>query len=406
MTVSAPAGAPLPAALATQSTASPEDARRQRITQAATQFESLLIQQLVQVMRSTVGEGGLFGSGAGSAMYSSMFDQNLADAMSQGGGLGMRAILERSMMGPEAYAAQQRQGMELRPLHPNGHAPFTPREEGEPLAIRPASGAPIAGLTGRLQSAARAMLGPSGLAPQWGREGRLTREDLASDFATEGPSGTAVFNVEDAAGFQDRYKCNLFAFELARRAGFEVPLIGRTRGWGYMGPDGVTEDAERGRLRGDWGRVVSGESAASLDSGVVRGERAFLITGTSVGDRAGHMGMIERVHEVEYDEQGRIERVVFDGWEGRVRGARHMERRTWNRAGTFGGEDVRGGFDRIELIELRRAPETGSEERPVHPHARASVHDLEGLPVASADALFSSRPRPDRPNEEPEEASP
>lgn len=372
--------------------ADPAAARRAQIGSAASQFEALLLSQLVQVMRSTVGESGIFGSGPGSQMYAHLFDQNFADSMAAAGGMGLAQVIERSMLGPEAYATAQRQGTELRPL-----TPFAPRVSGEILEVRPASGAAIGGMTGRLQDAARAMLGPNGFAPQWGRAGRLTEADLASDFSTEGPNGVATFNVRDAAGFQDRYKCNLFAFELARRAGFQVPLIGRTRGWGYMGPDGVTQDVSRGRLRGGWGQVATGESAESLDSSIVRGERAFLIVGSSVGDRAGHMGIVERVHEVEYDEAGRVQRVVFDGWEGRSRGAHHMTRRTWNRAGTHGGEDVRGGFAQIELIELRRPEDGGAEERPVHPNAAPSVHDLEDLEESPGSRSFSSRSGADRP---------
>ncbi|MCA9609516.1 MAG: rod-binding protein [Myxococcales bacterium] len=348
----------------------PAEDRATRIRTAATQFEALLIQQLVQVMRSTVGEGGMFGSGAGSAMYSHLFDQGFSDALSESGGLGMRAMIERSMLGPSAYGAQAPTGPRV---------PFTPRVVSAPLEVRPASGAPIEGMTGRLQSAARQMLGPTGLAPQWGHDGRLTETDLASDFTTEGPSGTAAFNVDDAAGFQDRYKCNLFAFELTRRAGFVTPLIGRTRGWGYLGPDGATADAAAGRMRSNWGQVATGESAESLDAGIVRGERAFLLTATGANDRAGHMGVIERVHEIDYDDAGEVRRIVFDGWEGRTYGATHLERREWVREGSRASTGARGGFERIEIVELRR-PEAGERpERPLHAHANPSVHDLRRL---------------------------
>ena len=33
------------------------------------------------------------------------------------------------------------------------------------------------------------------------------------------------------------------------------------------------------------------------------------------GDRAGHVAVIERWHEVHYTEDGNIQRAVFDGWE-------------------------------------------------------------------------------------------
>ena len=342
--------------------ASRDDPRTAQVEAAATQFEALLLRQLVATMRSTLGEGGLFGSGAGSNMYSHLFDQSLSDSMAASGGLGLREVISRSMLGP-AYRSQAGQEMNTAPLRP-----FVPRAVGEPMEVRPASGVPLTGMTGRLQEAARRMLGPSGLAPQWGREGRLTTEDLASDFATEGPRGRAVFNVRDAAGFEDCYKCNLFALELARRSGFMVPLIGRGRGWGYMGPDGVTADAARGQLRGDWGEVVTGESAESLDAGAVRGERAFLLTATGTGDRAGHMGIIERVHSVEYDDAGEIRSITFDGWEGRTYGATHLTDRVWRRGARF---------DHIEIVELQRPADDGPLERTAHPHANPSVHDLE-----------------------------
>ncbi|MEC7522272.1 MAG: rod-binding protein [Myxococcota bacterium] len=401
MTIGLP-GAGVPG-IPTQPDAATEAERRQaRIQDAAGQFEGLLIQQLVSVMRSTVGgEGGMFGNGAGSQMYSHLFDQSFADSLTAAGGMGMRQTIERSMMGPAAYRAmmdqrmaEQENGTALRPL-----TPFAPRSVGEILEARPPTGSALGGMTGRLQAAARQMLGADGVASQWGRAGRLTEADLASDFSTEGPDGLATFNVRDAAGFEGAYKCNLFAFELARRAGFEVPLIGRTRGWGYMGPDGVTADADAGRLRGDWGEVVTGETAESLDSAAVRGDRAFLLTGSSVGDRSGHMGIVERVHEVDYDDQGRITRVVFDGWEGRSRGAMHLTRRTWNRYGNPGGEDARGGFDSIHIIALRRPRDGARPERPIHENANGSVHDAERVRGSEENRSFSSRSASDRPNE-------
>ncbi len=379
--VAAPVGVEAPAEVQAP-TQTPAQERAEQIRGVSEQFEALLLQQLVGVMRSTVGEEGLFGSGAGSEMYAHLFDQGFADSMAAAGGLGMREMLERSMLGPAAYRAEMSRVLPDRPAEP-----FVPRTVGEAMAVRPAAGAALVGQTGRLQAVARDMLGPTGLAPQWGREGRLSEADLASDFSTEGPRGRALFNVRDAAGFQDRYKCNLFAFELARRAGFEVPLIGRTRGWGYMGPDGVTIDAAAGRLRGDWGQVATGETAESLDSGIVRGDRAFLLTATGTGDRAGHMGIVERVREVEYDDSGAIRRIVFDGWEGRTYGATHLENRVWTRQGTRNERGGRGGFDQIQIIELRRAGEGTSPERPVHPNANPSVHDLERI-----SENFSRRP--------------
>lgn len=354
----------------------PSESREEAIHDAAQQFEALLINQLVQVMRSTVGEEGLFGSGPGSQMYSHLFDQALSDSMAAAGGMGMREVIERSMLGPAAYAQQA-------PVAPQTFAPmrpFRPSTSGPVIERRPPSGARLSGAVGQLQATASNMLGSSGIARQWGLRGRLTREDLASQFQTESPRGRAAFNVEDASGFENQYKCNLFAFEMVRRSGFSVPLIGRPRGWGYMGPDGVTADATRGRLRGDWGRIVTGESAQSLDSGIVRGERAFMLTGNSVGDRRGHMGVVERIHEINYDADGEIERIVYDGWEGRRHGATHLERRVWTRQGTPREPGSRSGFEHIAIIELQRPDRGEREERPLHSHARPSFRDVGVFP--------------------------
>ncbi|GAB5542209.1 MAG: rod-binding protein [Sandaracinaceae bacterium] len=399
MTVGLP-GAGVPGIPTQPDPAAEAERRQERVESAAGQFEGLLIQQLVSVMRSTVGgEGGMFGSGAGSEMYAHMFDQSFADSLTAAGGMGMRSTIERSMLGPAAYQRmmEQRNDTALRPL-----TPFEPRTVGEVIEARPPAGSVLSGMTGRLQGIARQMLGSDGVATQWGRAGRLTEADLASDFATEGPDGVAAFNVRDAAGFEDNYKCNLFAFEMARRAGFEVPLVGRTRGWGYMGPDGVTADANAGQLRGEWGEVVTGETAESLDSAIVRGDRAFMLTGSSVDGRSGHMGVVERVHEVDYDEQGRVQRVVFDGWEGRSRGAMHLTRRTWNRYGNPGGEDARGGFDSIHIIALRRPQDGARPERPIHENANASVHDAARMGESEENRSFSSSSTSDRPNESSE----
>ena len=121
-----------------------------------------------------------------------------------------------------------------------------------------------------------------------------------------------------------------------------------------------------------------------------------------VDGRSGHMGVVERVHEVDYDEQGRVQRVVFDGWEGRSRGAMHLTRRTWNRYGNPGGEDARGGFDSIHIIALRRPQDGARPERPIHENANASVHDAARMGESEENRSFSSSSTSDRPNESSE----
>lgn len=339
--------------------------RDDQAREAAKQFEALLVRQLWQIMRKTAGDAMAGGSGPGSGMYGHMMDEAMASHLTEAGGLGLAPQLERAFgVRPQAEA-------------PPAPVDFdAPRPERKPLVLGPATGQRLPGATSRLQRTAQQMLTPTS-APRWGRDGRLTRTELASDFQTDAPGGIARFNVGDAAGFEGRYKCNLFAFEMVRRAGFQVPLMPRTRGWGYPHPDAVTADAIDGRLQRDWGRVATGESAEEIDAAIRQGERAFLLTGAGRDGHAGHMAVIERVHSISYDEQGRVEQIVFDGWEARVGGARHLERRTWNRYGHRGGHDVRGGLARIELIELLAPPDGQPQELPLSSRVGASVHDSE-----------------------------
>lgn len=340
------------------------------IREAARQLEGVFLQQLMSVMRESAGEGALF-SGAGASTYGSMFDEQIGDAMAEAGGIGLADVIAGAM-GARTSASG------VTPL--GAPTPFLPLGDelarfGPLLESRPASGTDLDGATGALQDAAREMLGEDGLAPQWGREGTLTEADLASGFHTGAPGEAAYFSVRDARGFEGYYKCNLFALELTRRAGFEVPLVGRHHGWGYPGPTMLTEDAADGSMRGGWATVASSASAQMLDSAIVSGRSAFLVTGSEHAGHRGHMGVVERVHSVERDASGDITSITFDGWEGRSSGAMRVEGRTWAVAGSRAGEGGRGGLGRIEILELRR-PDTGEEvERPLHEGAPASVLD-------------------------------
>ncbi len=369
--------------------AQPVDALQASNTQptaaeAAEQFEGLLMQQLWSIMRQTAGGlGG--GSGPGAGMYAHMMDQAVAGQLTRAGGLGLAAQLERGMTGATPSESAYSMG-ESFPLEPTRRAP---------LVLGPATGQRVAGATSILQDTATSMLTPVS-APRWGRDGRLTRTELSSTFQTDAPNGVARFNVRDAAGFQGRYKCNLFAFEMVRRSGFQVPLMPRTRGWGYPHPDAVTADAADGRLRRDWGRVATGETATEIDSAIQEGERAFMLTGAGRDGHAGHMAVVERVHQVDYDAAGRIERVVFDGWEARVGGAQHLERRTWNRYGNPGGTQARNGFSQIEVVELLAPPDGADGQLPMSRRVGRSVHDLEG--VETTEERNSSSSDANRPN--------
>ena len=346
--------------------------------EAAQRFEGLFLEQLVAVMRQSAP---MF-EGTGGEMYGQMFDQNMGDALARSGGIGLADVLARAM------------GADPSPTHlpiaPLGPSSFTTRSLGAPslgpiLESRPASGAAIDGATGSLQQAADGLLPDSGVAPQWGREGTLTQEDLASTFTTGAAGSEAAFAVRDAHGYSGYYKCNLFAMELARRAGFEVPVASRPRGYGYPGPDAVTADAADGALREGWGRVVTGQSAEAIDSAIVRGDGAFMLSASGRDGHHGHMGVIERVHSIDYDADGHVARIVFDGWEGRSTGAMHLTRRTWSTYGHGTAEGGRGGLDRIEIVALQRPEAGATPETPIHGAAPASVLDGPTVPTPTSE---------------------
>lgn len=359
------AGAPMPL-----TPAAPERSRDgAAVHRAAEQFESLLVRQLWQVMRQSAGGGLLAGEGQGAGLYGHLMDEAMAAHLQSAGGLGLGPSLERSLSG-QPPLAPSRSRMGLSSSSTSSDAPST-----IPMRpLEPPSGARVSGATGRLQAAARDML-TSESSPRWGRDGRLTEEELSSDFAVPRGDGVAAFNVRDAGGYAGRYKCNLFAFELVRRAGFQTPLLARTHGWGYPHPDAVAEDAADGRMRLDWGRVATTDDDAMVQTSIEAGERAYLLSGHGTEGHAGHMAVVERVHEIQRGADGRIERIVFDGWEARIDGARHLVTRTWNRVGHPGGHDPRNGLASIELIELLAPTGDSPIERPLSPLAGPSRLD-------------------------------
>lgn len=344
-------------------------AQTETAREAARQFEGLMVRELMKVLRKTVPESSMNGSGFSGQMYTEMLDDALADELAKGTGLGMRDMLERSLGGDPTTGTA---GVDsLGPEDSLAHLVGTVRRPGLQQHYGPRHY--TSEVQERLHLAAAEMLAEDGA--QWGREGRLSHDDLRSDFATGNPGHEARFNVRDANGYQGYYKCNLFAFEMARRAGFQVPVVGRNRGWGYPAPNRITQDAADGSVEHGWARVATQEPAARLDQDLQAGRRAFMLTGEATGERAGHMAVVERIHSIDRDSQGRVTRVVFDGWEARTQGAEHLSRRTWNIAGNAGGTLARNGFAQIEVLEMRSAGDGEATEIPTSSRAGSSKLD-------------------------------
>lgn len=341
-------------------------------TKAATQFEAILVRQLLAVMRNTAKSGGLGSSSGASGQYVSMFDEAVADSIAASGGIGLSQVFGASFGGQSNATSQISAG--LGTMHSatagSGGLAAIPAKTIEP----PAPG--LRGATAKLAQTAYAMAARNG-GQQWSREGTLTPQDLTSQIATPAAEGTAHFSVRDAQGYRDAYKCNLFALEAARRAGFQVPLVARAHGWGFPTSNTVTEDAADHTLKDQWAEVVSPERVAQVTSMLERGEAGVLLTGGAEDGRHGHMAVVERIHSVKLGKDGQVERIEFDGYEARVNGAEHLLHRTWNRFGH--GQDqgsARNGFGSIQILALRPAASPQKPEVTSSYKANASHLDV------------------------------
>lgn len=310
------------------------------IRAAAEQFEALLLSQLLATMRRTVPEG-MFGGGFDSQLWTSMLDEALSAQMARGGGIGLADVLSRQLDStPSAEGAAAHPFEALAQTHRARQAYSNVND--------PTPGRRAVGMLERVQEAAAELLRPD-RAGVWGRDGQLTPRDLSNDFVTAGEDGVEGFNVLDANGFEDCYKCNLFAFELAYRSGLSTPIMGRGRGWGYMGPRGLVDQIESGRVDGRWATVADGRSLEEVTRATDQGV-PFMMVGEGRDGRAGHVGIVDQVHRIERGPSGEITRIEYSGWEANGDGA-HYRRRTWGM----------GRFASIHMLELR-APPAGQEQ--------------------------------------------
>ena len=65
---------------------------------AAVQFESLFIQQMLKVMRDTVQESDLFGKRNAEKLFQSMHDEQLAIELAHAGGIGLSDMIYRQLV--------------------------------------------------------------------------------------------------------------------------------------------------------------------------------------------------------------------------------------------------------------------------------------------------------------------
>ncbi len=326
--------------------------------EAAKAFEGMLLQQLFKSMSATIDKSGLFGNGFEAQLYSDMFMSGLAD--SAAGGLGMAELIQKSIDGKEGPSpsdiTEHKMSVDsIRGFQAYRTASYYSQDTNANLDIA---------------SAAEELIGDS--AERWTPEGELSHNELGAQLATNAKEGIATFNVADAGGYKGQHKCNLFAFELLRRAGYAVPISARQRGWGYPGADSVTKWAAEDNIKG-WAKIRSGENTEALNA-VTESGRALLITSSSPGTAAGHMAVADKIHSVRTNASGQIESVEYSGWDANVKGARYS-RRTWR---LNAGEEGRG-FDRIEILEPIYTGKTNSYNPANSGLPGASIADLQKI---------------------------
>jgi peptidoglycan hydrolase FlgJ len=76
----------------------PEKLDREKLQKACTEFESLLMFQMLKFMRRSVPAHGLLGGGPGQDIYQGLFDQELSKSLARKGGLGVGEKIYRQMI--------------------------------------------------------------------------------------------------------------------------------------------------------------------------------------------------------------------------------------------------------------------------------------------------------------------
>ena len=77
--------------------------REKQIDEASRNFEALLLHQMLKSMWESVPAGGLFGDSNESQMYRDMFNEALANSISEGQGIGVRDSVVRDLRRLEGY---------------------------------------------------------------------------------------------------------------------------------------------------------------------------------------------------------------------------------------------------------------------------------------------------------------
>jgi len=81
-----------------------DDRRKAEVKKVAREFEALFAGMMLKSMRATVGNDSLTGGGRGEEVYRSLLDQEYANALAQGNGLGLARMIEEQLEKQIGYA--------------------------------------------------------------------------------------------------------------------------------------------------------------------------------------------------------------------------------------------------------------------------------------------------------------
>lgn len=78
-----------------------------KLEKAASDFEALLLHQMLKSMWQTVPEPEMLGTGQESQMYRDLFNEALSESISQGQGIGIKEVIARDLERLEGEAAKK-----------------------------------------------------------------------------------------------------------------------------------------------------------------------------------------------------------------------------------------------------------------------------------------------------------
>ena len=142
--------------------------------------------------------------------------------------------------------------------------------------------------------------------------------------------------------FQNQFKCNVFALDIAWRSGFRVPLsnihTSANPCYSYPLANTLTAYAERAFVNGNtnltgtngtqWGWTDTYFGADLINDWIAQGSLELLVGSRRSG--TGHVGIISHVRSIVTDATNHITDITYDGWEATGRsGATPVTNKRW-----------------------------------------------------------------------------